>query len=185
MKHQLLKPWDWRDVPIVYGACLEWIKDQYDFPFYWYRQIDNKIELVKQLSRNCGVVQDSNEWIPSQITLAKPETISPVEEMYLDRRSWLTLGEVPYDPLDQLSTFTWGNKKVQLSYTTDGQLFSRKEWVNDQIVYSSAISYNRKKDRFFASHYKNSDGVEAQKIDKGWNYLAGKPIIEKQYGKHK
>ena len=185
-KHKLRKPWDWRDCPIYYGSSLEWIKDQYEFPFYWYRQQGKEIELVKQINRFCGVVQDSNTWV--EIPAPQVEApVAPVEDMYLDRRSWLTLGEVPYDPIDQLSTFVWGEKKVQLSYTGDGQLYNRKEWVNDQLTYGSAMIYTRKKDRFFASHYWNTDGVECNKIEKGWNWIKGKPMIEKKqfYGKRK
>ena len=103
--------------------------------------------------------------------------------MYIDRRSWLTLGEVPYDPIDQIENYTYGNRRVQLSFTPDGQLFERKEWVNDQISFIAQYNYSKKKDRYFANYYKNSDGVECNKIDKGWNWITGKPLIEKKYGK--
>ena len=50
-KHKLRKPWHWRDCPIYYGSSLEWIQDKYEFPFYWYRQIDKNIEF-KQTSKS-------------------------------------------------------------------------------------------------------------------------------------
>jgi hypothetical protein len=133
-------------------------------------------------------VQDSNEYIVEaapEVVVVEPTAVSSVEDMYIDRRSWLTLGEVPFDPIDQIENYTWGNRRVQLSFTPDGQLYERKEWTNDQISFISQYSYSKKKDRYFATYYKNSDGVECNKIDKGWNWISGKPLIEKRYGKRK
>lgn len=176
---KLKKPWDWNNNAIMYNHPSEVVHERY--PFYWYRVTGLKIELIKQLDKFCGVVQAENEYVPDEVVDVTP-TLS-IEDMYIDRRSWLTLGEVPFDPIDQISTFQWGNKKIQLSFTPDGQLFERKEWVNDQISSWAAMSYTKKKDRYFATRYKNSDGVECNKIDKGWNWITGMPIIEKKYGK--
>ena len=176
---KLKKPWDWNNNAIMYNHPSEVVHERY--PFYWYRVTGLQIELVKQVSKFCGIVQDWNEYIPDEVVEITP-TLS-IEDMYIDRRSWLTLGEVPYDPIDQISVFNWGNKKVQLSFTPDGQLFERKEGVNDQISSRANFDYTMKKDRYFATRYKNSDGVECNKIDKGWNWISGKPVIEKKYGK--
>lgn len=181
---KLSKPWVWRENAIIYTHPSE--VEHQPYPFYWYRATGLQIELVKQVSKYCGIVQDSNEYIKEpEIVQAEPVAISSVEDMYIDRRSWLTLGEVPYDPIDQLETYVWGNRKVQLSFTPDGQLFERKEWEYDQLTFVSQYSYSKKKDRYFATRYKNSDGVECNKIDKGWNWISGKPLIEKRYGKRK
>jgi len=134
-------------------------------------------------------VQDENEFIPNPviglIDNVVDSIVTPVEEMYIDRRSWMTLGDVPFDPIDQISTFVWGTRKVQLSFTPDGQLYERKEWSNDQITFKSLFEYSKKKDRYFARHYSNSDGVDCYKHDGGWQWNAGKPLIEKKYGKRK
>jgi hypothetical protein len=47
------------------------------------------------------------------------------------------------------------------------------------------FEYSKKKDRYFARHYSNSDGVDCYKHDGGWQWNTGKPIIEKKYGKRK
>jgi hypothetical protein len=179
---KLSKPWQWRENAIIYTHPSEVIHQPY--PFYWYRASGLQIELVKQVSKFCGVIQDCNYYVTEQSNVTQVEApVLSVEEMYIDRRSWLTLGEVPYDPIDQIENYTWGNRRVQLSFTPDGQLYERKEWTNDQISFVSQYNYSKKKDRYFANYYKNSDGVECNKIDKGWNWITGKPLIEKKYGK--
>ena len=179
---KLSKPWVWRENAVIYTHPSQVIHEPY--PFYWYRATGLQIELVKQVSKFCGIVQDWNEYVPEPIPVEAVEApVLSVEEMYIDRRSWMTLGDVPYDPIDQIENYTYGNRRVQLSFTPDGQLFERKEWVNDQISFIAQYNYSKKKDRYFANYYKNSDGVECNKIDKGWNWITGKPIIEKKYGK--
>lgn len=176
---KLAKPWDWNENAIMYTHPSEVIHEPY--PFYWYRVTGLQIELIKQVSKFCGVVQAVNEYVKEE----EEVPVLSIEDMYLDRRSWLTLGEVPYDPIDQVENYIWGNKRVQLSFTPDGQLFERKEWINDQISSKSTFGYSKKKDRYFATHYQNADGVKCKKIDKGWEWISGKPLIEKKYGKHK
>jgi hypothetical protein len=179
---KLLKNWQWREDAIIYNYPSEVIHQPY--PFYWYRATGLQIDLVKQVSKYCGIVQDSNEFIPTPV-VAVAEPIPTTEDIYVDHRSWLTLGEVPHDPIDQISTFVWGTRKVQLSFTPDGKLFERREWSYDQPTYTAQFSYSKKKDRYFANHYKNSEGVECKKIDTGWDWISGKPLIEKRYGKRK
>jgi hypothetical protein len=70
-----------------------------------------------------------------------------------------------------------------LCFTPDGQLFTAKLGVKDKLTYWAAIDYSKKKDRYFATRYKNSNGVECNKIEKGWNWISGKPVIEKKYAK--
>jgi hypothetical protein len=181
---KLSKPWVWRENAIIYTHPSE--VEHQPYPFYWYRVTGLQIELIKQIDKFCGVVQAVNEFIPTpKEVVVEDAPVLSVEDMYVDRRSWLTLGEVPFDPIDQIENYVWGNKRVQLSFTPDGQLFSRKEWINDQISSTAAFSYQKKKDRYFASCYVNSDGVHCQKIDKGWDWISGKPLIEKKYGKRK
>jgi hypothetical protein len=176
---KLLKPWIWRENAVIYNHPSE--VEHQPYPFYWYRATGLQIELVKQVSKFCGIVQDWNEYIVEAVV--EPTAVSSVEDMYIDRRSWLTLGEVPFDPIDQIETYTWGSRKVQLTFTPDGQLYERKEWTNDQISFVSQYSYSKKKDRYFARHYYNSDGVQCYKHDGGWQWHSGKPLIEKRYGK--
>ena len=98
---KLAKPWVWREEAIIYTHPSEVIHQPY--PFYWYRATGLQIELIKQVSKFCGIVQDWNEYIPEPKEVAAEETpVLSVEDMYIDRRSWMTLGEVPYDPIDQL-----------------------------------------------------------------------------------
>jgi hypothetical protein len=179
---KLSKPWVWRENAVIYTHPSQVIHEPY--PFYWYRATGLQIELVKQVSKFCGVIQDCNYYVTEQSNVTEVEApVLSVEDMYIDRRSWMTLGDVPYDPINQIENYTWGNKRVQLSFTPDGQLFERKEWYYDQITFVAQYNYSKKKDRYFANYYKNSDGVECNKIDKGWNWITGKPIIEKKYGK--
>jgi len=177
---KLAKPWDWNENAIMYTHPSEVVHEPY--PFYWYRVTGLQIELIKQISKFCGVVQAVNEFLPTPKDLEAAPVLS-VEDMYIDRRSWLTLGEVPYDPIDQIENYTWGNKRVQLSFTPDGQLFERKEWINDQISSTAAFSYHKKKDRYFATHYQNSNGVKCRKVEKRWDWDSSKPLTEKKYGK--
>ena len=179
---KLAKPWDWNENAIMYTHPSEVVHEPY--PFYWYRVTGLQIELIKQISKFCGVVQAVNEFLPTPKDLEAAPVLS-VEDMYIDRRSWLTLGEVPYDPIDQIENYTWGNKRVQLSFTPDGQLFERKEWINDQISSTAAFSYHKKKDRYFATHYQNSNGVKCRKVEKRWDWDSSKPLTEKKYGKRK
>jgi hypothetical protein len=179
---KLLKNWQWREDAIIYTRAWEVVHQPY--PFYYYLVDGLKIELRKQINKYCAVIQAENEFIPNPV-VAVSEPIPTTEDIYVDHRSWLTLGEVPHDPIDQISTFVWGTRKVQLSFTPDGKLFERREWLYDQPTYTAQFSYSKKKDRYFANHYKNSEGVECKKIDSGWDWISGKPLIEKRYGKRK
>jgi hypothetical protein len=176
---KLLKNWQWREEAIIYNYPSEVIHQPY--PFYYYLVDGLKIELRKQINKYCAVVQDHNEFIPNPVVVAEP--IPTTEDIYIDHRSWLTLGEVPHDPIDQISTYVWGTRKVQLSFTPDGQLYERKEWSHDQITFKSLFEYSKKKDRYFARHYSNSDGVDCYKHDGGWQWNSGKPLIEKKIWK--
>jgi hypothetical protein len=184
---KLLKNWQWREDAVIYTRAWDVVHQPY--PFYYYLVDGLKIELRKQINKYCAVVQDHNEFIKPEpigiIDNVVDSIVTPVEEMYIDRRSWMTLGEVPFDPIDQISTFVWGTRKVQLSFTPDGQLYERKEWSYDQITFKSLFEYSKKKDRYFARHYSNSDGVDCYKHDGGWQWNTGKPLIEKKYGKRK
>jgi hypothetical protein len=179
---KLLKNWQWREDAIIYTRAWDVVHQPY--PFYYYLVDGLKIELRKQINKYCAVIQAENEFIPTPVAVVA-EPIPTTEDIYVDHRSWLTLGEVPHDPIDQISTFVWGTRKVQLSFTPDGKLFERKEWSYDQPTYTAHFSYSKKKDRYFANHYKNSEGVECKKIDSGWDWITGKPLIEKKYGKRK
>jgi hypothetical protein len=178
---KLLKNWQWREEAIIYTRAWDVVHQPY--PFYYYLVDGLKIELRKQINKYCAIVQDHNEFVRPIVTVAEP--IPTTEDIYVDHRSWLTLGEVPHDPIDQISTYVWGTRKVQLSFTPDGKLFERREWSYDQPTYTAQFSYSKKKDRYFANHYKNSEGVECKKIDTGWDWISGKPLIEKRYGKRK
>jgi hypothetical protein len=180
---KLLKNWQWREDAIIYTRAWDVVHQPY--PFYYYLVDGLKIELRKQINNYCAVIQAENEFIPTPVAVSPVEPIPTTEDIYVDHRSWLTLGEVPHDPIDQISTFVWGTRKVQLSFTPDGKLFERREWSYDQPTYTAQFSYSKKKDRYFANHYKNSEGVECKKIDTGWDWISGKPLIEKKYGKRK
>jgi hypothetical protein len=182
---KLAKPWHWNNNAIMYTHPSEVVHEPY--PFYWYRVTGLHIEYIKQIDKYCGVVQAENDFIPTVVEVDPVETAPTlsVDDMYVDRRSWLTLGEVVYDPIDQIENYVWGNRRVQLSFTPDGQLFERKEWTNDQISSWAHFNYVKKKDRYFAKQYKNIEGVEVVKIETGWNWISGKPVIEKKYGKRK
>jgi len=179
---KLLKNWQWREEAIIYTRAWDVVHQPY--PFYYYLVDGLKIELRKQINKYCAVIQAENEFIPTPVAVVA-DPIPTTEDIYVDHRSWLTLGEVPHDPIDQISTFVWGTRKVQLSFTPDGKLFERREWLYDQPTYTAQFSYSKKKDRYFANHYKNSEGVECKKIDTGWDWISGKPLIEKKYGKRK
>lgn len=183
---KLKKPWVWREDCAMYNHPTEVPYQPY--PFYWYRVTGLEVELVKQISKTCGVVQAYNEWIPSEAPVPKApvqDSIKSVDEMYLDRRSWLTLGEVINDPIEQLAEFTWGDTTTKLEYTPDGQLFSMRQYIGGKIIYLAEYSYHKKKDRYFAYHYQNSNGAICQKVGTNWDYIKGKPLITKQYGKRK
>lgn len=177
---KLAKEWIWKPEANIYEHSSQVV--HYAYPFYWYRVYGNEIELVKQVSKNVGIVQDWNSLVEEKAEV-HAELIASVEDMYIDHRSWLTLGEVVSDPIDQVAEFTWGDTTTKLEYTPDGQLYSVRHYVDGKIVYVGQYSYAKKKDRYFATRYQNSLGVECNKIEKGWNWIAGKPVIEKKYGK--
>jgi uncharacterized protein YcfL len=60
---KLSKPWVWRENAVIYTHPSQVIHEPY--PFYWYRATGLQIELVKQVSKFCGIVQDWNEYIVS------------------------------------------------------------------------------------------------------------------------
>ena len=179
---KLAKEWIWKPEANIYEHSSQVV--HYAYPFYWYRVYGNEIELIKQISKNVGIVQDWNSLIEDKPEV-QSEPIASVEDMYIDPRSWLTLGEVSSDPIDMVGEFNWGDTTPKLEYTPDGQLYSIRHYVDGKIVYVGQYSYAKKKDRYFATRYQNSLGVECNKIDKGWNWIAGKPVIEKKYGKRK
>jgi hypothetical protein len=176
---KLAKPWDWRPNTPFYNHPSEVVHERY--PFYWYRVTGLQIELVKQISLYFGVVQAENFYVDDKPAV----NLSSTEDMYIDQRSWLTLGEYTHDPIDPISVFNWGDKKVELCFTPDGQLFTAKEWVKDKLTYWAALDYSKKKDKYFVNRYRNMQGVEAVKSDGTWNWISGKPVIDKKYGQRK
>ena len=178
---KLLKNWQWREDAIIYTRAWEVVHQPY--PFYYYLVDGLKIELRKQVNKYCAIVQDENEFIPNPVVVS--DTIPTTEDLYIDHRSWLTLGEVPNDPIDQISEFTWGNATTKMEFTGDGKLYSIRQYLDGKIIYVGQFNYNKKKDRYFVSGYQNSLGVNCKKIDTGWDWISGKPIIEKKYGKRK
>ena len=180
---KLLKNWQWREEAIIYTRAWEVVHQPY--PFYYYLVDGLKIELRKQVSKYCAVIQDENEFIPNPVVVSPVDPIPTTEDIYVDHRSWLTLGEVPHDPIDQISEFTWGNATTKMEFTGDGKLYSIKQYLDGKIIYVGQFNYNKKKDRYFVSGYQNSLGVNCKKIDTGWDWISGKPLIEKKYGKRK
>jgi hypothetical protein len=178
---KLLKNWQWREEAIIYTRAWDVVHQPY--PFYYYLVDGLKIELRKQVNKYCAIVQDENEFIPNPVVVS--DTIPTTEDLYIDHRSWLTLGEVPNDPIDQISEFTWGNATTKMEFTGDGKLYSIRQYLDGKIIYVGQFNYNKKKDRYFVSGYQNSLGVNCKKIDTGWDWISGKPIIEKKYGKRK
>jgi hypothetical protein len=187
-KHTLRKPWAWRDVPIMYGSSLEWIKDQYEFPFYWYRQIDKNIELVKQLNRFCGVVQDWNEWVE---VIPKPENdipeVRPPDENYLDRREWNTLGAYIPDPLPTELKIEHGSTKVFYELTPDGRYKTITHFKDGKIVYQVNMEYKKFENHLYPVHYYSSEKREVKRVGAHWQWISGRPYTEKKqfYGKRK
>jgi hypothetical protein len=178
---KLLKNWQWREEAIIYTRAWDVVHQPY--PFYYYLVDGLKIELRKQVNKYCAIVQDENEFIPNPVVVS--DTIPTTEDLYIDHRSWLTLGEVPNDPIDQISEFTWGNATTKMEFTGDGKLYSIRQYLDGKIIYVGQFNYNKKKDRYFVSGHQNSLGVNCKKIDTGWDWISGKPIIEKKYGKRK
>jgi predicted transcriptional regulator len=187
-KHTLRKPWAWRDCPIYYGSSLEWIKDKYEFPFYWYRQIDKNIELVKQISRFCGVVQDWNEWVE---VIPKPENdipeVRPPDENYLDRREWNTLGAYVKDPLPRQMTIEHGTTKKIYELTEDGRYKSITYFKDGKIVYQCNMEYKKFENHLYPVHYYSSEKREVKRVGAHWQWISGRPYTEKKqfYGKRK
>ena len=187
-KHTLRKPWAWRDCAIYYGSSLEWIKDQYEFPFYWYRQIDKNIELVKQISRFCGVVQDWNEWVE---VIPKPEykirDVGILEENYLDRREWNTLGAYVPDPLPRELVIEHGTTKKLYELTEDGRYKTITHFKDGKIVYQVNMEYKKFENHLYPVHYYSSEKREVKRVGVNWQWISGRPYTEKKqfYGKRK
>ena len=187
-KHTLRKPWHWRDCPIYYGSSLEWIKDQYEFPFYWYRQIDKNIELVKQLNRFCGVVQDWNEWVE---VIPKPQNeipeVRPPDENFLDRREWNTLGAYVPDPLPTQVKIEHGSTKVFYELTEDGRYKTITHFKDGKIVYQVNMEYKKFENHLYPVHYYSSEKREVKRVGAHWQWISGRPYTEKKqfYGKRK
>jgi hypothetical protein len=184
---KLLKNWQWREDAIIYTRAWEVVHQPY--PFYYYLVDGLKIELRKQVSKYCAVIQDENSFIEDQpvkeVSTVDTSSETMASDIYVDHRSWLTLGEVPHDPIDQISEFTWGNATTKMEFTGDGKLYSIRQYLDSKIIYVGQFNYNKKKDRYFVSGYQNSLGVNCKKIDTGWDWITGKPLIEKKYGKRK
>ena len=187
-KHKLRKPWHWREVRIVYGSDLDWIQDEYEFPFYWYRQIGKNIELVKQLTRFGGVVQDYNEWVPDipKIENEIPD-VKPPDENFMDRREWTTLGPYVRDPLPVEYTIDHGITKVFYELTEDGRYKSITHFKDGKIVYQCNMDYKKFDNLLYPVLYYNTKKVQVRRIGAVWQWDSGRPYTEKKqfYGKRK
>jgi hypothetical protein len=159
---KLLKNWQWREEAIIYNYPSEVIHQPY--PFYWYRATGLQIDLVKQVSKYCGIVQDSNEFIPNAKEIEAVEPVVPEKEIDLsvsqEWRSWITLGEVIEDPLPLENIFEYGNIKHIQYLTEDGKIKKVESYQNDKLLYTCNFEYKKIKGNSMWIEYTNSDGVK-------------------------
>lgn len=158
---KLSKPWVWRENAIIYTHPSQ--VEHQPYPFYWYRATGLQIELIKQVSKYCGIVQDSNEYIV-EAEIVQAEPIEPEKEIELsvsqEWRSWTTLGEVIEDPLPLENVFQYGNIKHIQHLTEDGKIKKVESYQNDKLLYSCNFEYKKIKGNSMWIEYTNSYGVK-------------------------
>jgi len=170
-KYVLEKPWVWNEQAIMYYDGQR--PQRTDFPFWWYRVQDLEISLVKQISQNCGIIFHENRWIEydERTVVEKMAKRNVVEEMdsetatELERRSWMTLGEVEDlepTPKEVVINHPSGGGAIYRFHPVHGRLW-QCTWINSEgeIIYKSMFEYN---DKHFAVKYGNSFGDRWAKV---------------------
>jgi hypothetical protein len=71
--------------------------------------------------------------------------------MYIDRRSWMTLGEVPFDPIDQIETIPGVTAKYNYLLHRTASYMSVRNGLRSDNFCIIQYSYSKKKDRYFAT----------------------------------
>jgi len=105
MKLVLEKAWDWNDQALMYFDTQRPVMEK--FPFWWYHIENNEIRLIKQVSKNFGVIFAENRWIPeveddglienNLNNWYNKEDLDQDTLGELERRSWITLGQFVVD----------------------------------------------------------------------------------------
>jgi hypothetical protein len=171
MKLVLEKAWEWNDQALMYFDTQRPVMEK--FPFWWYHIENNEIRLIKQVSKNFGVIFDENRWIEQddRSTVEKLDNRNAFYEIdaetatELERRSWMSLGEpVDQEPTPKQVTIVHpnGGGCIYTFHPVHGRML-QSTWINQdgQIIYKAMYVYN---DKNFAVKYGNTLGDKWAKV---------------------
>jgi len=171
MKLVLEKPWDWNDQALMYFDTQRPVMEK--FPFWWYHIEGREVRLIKQISKNCGVVFNENRWIEQddRTTVEKLDNRNAFYEIdaetatELERRSWMSLGEpVDQEPTPKQVTIVHpnGGGCIYTFHPVHGRML-QSTWINQdgEIIYKAMYVYN---DKNFAVKYGNTLGDRWAKV---------------------
>ena len=182
-KYQLERPWDWNERAEMYYNNER--PTRTDYPFWWYKVEGDDIYLIKQITKFWGVIHNQNKYVliedESLISnLAKKHYLEDVdnETAYeLERRSWMTLGEVDdleKTPSEVVISYEGGGGCIYKFHPVHGRIVSCI-WVDADgvIIYKSIFEYNHK---HYAVKHGNSLG---DRWSKDWDKQKEKYIWKK------
>lgn len=162
-KYKLEKPWDWNEQAEMYYNNQR--PTRTDYPFFWYKVEGDDIALIKQISKFCGVIHQENRWVivDERTVVEKLAKRNHMEEVdaetatELERRSWMTLGEVQDlepTPKDVVISYENSGGCIYKFHPVHGRLM-QATWINadGEIIYKSMFVYN---DKHFAIKYGNT-----------------------------
>jgi hypothetical protein len=170
MKLVLEKPWEWNEQALMYFDRQR--PEMFRFPFWWYHIEGREVRLIKQISKNCGICFAENRWVEREATFAEQlqEKLATYEidaetASELERRSWMTLGEVESleaAPKQVTIVHPNGGGCIYNFHPVHGRMLNCT-WINQdgEIIYKAMYVYNEK---HFAAQYGNTTGMRMHKV---------------------
>ena len=175
------KQWAWDENAPMHNN-MQWIQETMAFPFYWYyTQHDGEVWYVKQIKKNCGVVQDWNYYGPKREKSAVARLAKRSVQKFTDKdvadyntmKSWMTLGNSNEEPMES---------EVHLVRPNGGGYMMKfhpvtKKWIqnilvdeNGEVFYRARMLVKQRsneQDVWYEEHeYQNSLGDH---FIKNWN----------------
>ena len=152
MKLVLEKAWDWNDQALMYFDTQRPVMEK--FPFWWYHIENNEIRLIKQVSKNFGVIFAENRWIPEvedeQTTVSNLQKYLDQSDLDVDtlseleRRSWMTLGEFNIEdyPLEQIVEYPSGGGAIFTFHPMLKRIIKIDQCNADgELIYTVRVEY--------------------------------------------
>lgn len=175
------KQWTWDENAPMHNN-MQWIQEGMAFPFYWYyTQHDGEVWYVKQLKKNCGVVQDWNYYGPKREKSAVARLAQRSVQKFADKdvadyhtiKSWSTLGVSDEEPMEEI---------IYLVRPNGGGYIMKfhpvtKKWIqkihinqDGEVTYRARNVVKRRENNlgvwFEEVEYENSEGDHFRKL---WN----------------